>query len=162
MTAMHQVRSSTARFVEMKYLHLLNQPQRSSGRLIYVAPGYLQKATTEPEATRRTIDGDRLTLERQGESTREISLRGYSEIGALVDSTRATLAGDLSALTRSFTTTLTGSADGWTLTLVPREPKSREMVATIRIQGERNAIRAVQTLQANGDRTDMVVMPESK
>lgn len=162
MTALRQVRSSTARFVETKYLHLLNQAQRSSGRLIYVAPDRLQKETTEPEPARLTINGDRLTIERQGERTREISLHDYSEIGALVESVRATLAGDLPALTRYFTTTLEGNANAWTLTLMPREPRLREMVATIRIQGERTAIRDVQTLEADGDRTDMTVTPDSK
>lgn len=162
MTAMRQVRSSTARFVETKYFHLLNQAQRASGRLIYVAPDQLQKETTEPESARLTINGDRLTIERQGERTREISLHDYSEIGALVESIRATLAGDLPTLTQHFTTTLEGGANGWTLTLVPRETKSREMVAAIRIQGERTAIRDVQTLEADGDRTEMIVMPESK
>jgi hypothetical protein len=34
------------------------------------------------------------------------------------------------------------------------------MVASIRIQGERNTIHDVVTLQADGDRTDMTVTPE--
>src|SRR5665213_2752048 len=63
MAAMRQVRSSTTRFVETKYFHLLNQPQRSSGQLTYVAPGYLRKQTTEPTAARLTINGDSLTIE---------------------------------------------------------------------------------------------------
>ncbi len=162
MAAMRQVRSSKAHFVEMKYFHLLNQAQRSSGQLIYVAPNYLQKATTEPEPSRLTISGDRLTIEQQGQPNRAISLHDYSEIGELVDSTRATLAGDLPALTRSFTASLSGTADAWTLTLEPREAKLREMVATIRIEGQGTAIRDVQTTQADGDRTDMTVTPETK
>jgi hypothetical protein len=162
MTAMRQVRSSNARFVEMKYFHMLNQAQRSSGQLLYVAPNYLQKATTEPTPARLTISGDRLTIEQQGQPTRAISLQDYSEIGALVDSIRATLAGELPALTRSFTAALSGGADDWTMTLIPRDPKLREIVTTIRIQGERTAIRDVQTMQSDGDRTDMTVTPESK
>jgi outer membrane lipoprotein-sorting protein len=162
MATMHNVRSSTARFVETKYFHLLNQAQRSSGQLIYVAPNYMRKATAEPRQARLTINGDRLTIEQQGERTREVSLQDYSEIGPLVESVRATLAGDLAALTRYFTTTLEGGADNWTLTLTPREPRLRELVAAIRIQGERNAISDVQTLEADGDRTDMAVLPDSK
>jgi hypothetical protein len=160
MTAMHHVRSSTARFVEMRYFHLLNQPQQSSGTLLYVAPGYLQKTTAEPTPSRLTISGDRLTIEQQGQPTRAIALQDYSAIGTLVDSIRATLAGDLPALTRSFTTTLAGGANDWTLTLQPRDAKLREMVTSIRILGEQNTIRDVLTLQADGDRTDMTVTPE--
>jgi outer membrane lipoprotein-sorting protein len=162
MDAMHQVRSSTARFTETKYLHLLNQAQRSSGRLIYVAPSWLQKATTEPVPARLTINGDRLTIERQGERTREISLQDYPEIGGLVESVRATLAGDLPALTRHFTVTVAGTENAWTLTLTPREARLREMVATIVILGERDAVRDVRTTEADGDRTEMTVMPDTK
>jgi outer membrane lipoprotein carrier protein LolA len=162
MSAMHQVRSSNARFVETRHLHLLNQPQQSSGQLLYVAPDYLQKTTTEPSASRLTIRGDRLTIEQQGQPTRAIALQDYSEIGTMVDSTRAILAGDLPALTRSFTTAFAGSPEGWTLTLEPRDTKLREIVTSIRIQGMRDTIREVLTLQANGDRTDMIVTPEPK
>lgn len=162
MTALRQVRASTARFVETKYFHLLNQAQRSSGRLIYVAPGYLQKETIDPVTARLTINGDILTIQRQGERTREISLRAYSEIGGLVESIRATLDGDLPALTRYFFATLEGNPNGWTLTLVPREARLRDMVAAIRIRGERTEIREVETTEPDGDRTDMIVTTESK
>src|ERR1700722_15188179 len=121
MTAMHQVRESSARFVETKYLHLLNQAQKSSGRLIYVAPDRLEKQTTEPSVMRLTVAGDRLTIERVGEKPKDISLRDYSEVAALVDSVRATLSGDLAALTRHFAATLSGDANAWILTLEPAE-----------------------------------------
>ena len=87
LAALRQVRSSTAHFVEMRYLHLLNQPQQSSGRLLYVAPDYLQKTTTEP--IRVTSDHQRrpLTIEQQGQPNRAIALQDYSAIGTLVDST---------------------------------------------------------------------------
>ncbi len=160
--ALHQVRASTARFVETRYLHLLNQAQRSSGRLNYVAPAYLMKETTEPVAARLTIDGDRLTIERQGEPAREISLRDQSEIGALVEIVRATIAGDLPALNRYFIASIDGNANAWTLTLTPREAKLREMVTTIRVRGEQTAIRDIETTEADGDRTDMAITPDSK
>jgi outer membrane lipoprotein-sorting protein len=162
MNALRQVRSSTARFVETKYLHLLNQAQKSSGRLIYVAPDQLQKETLEPVAARLTINGDRLTIERQGERTQSISLRDNSEIGALVESVRATLAGDELALTRHFAVTLAGDANGWTLVLAPKEARLRELVNTIRIQGEHAVLRRIETIEADGDRTDMVISPDSK
>lgn len=162
MAAMRTVRASNARFVETKTLRLLNQAQRSSGRLRYVAPGYLQKETLEPQTARLTINGDRLTVEQQGERTRDFSLRDYSEIGALVESIRATLAGDLPALTFYFSTALQGSADNWTLTLTPKDAKLRAMVTTIRIAGAHDAISDVQTQEADGDRTDMTVIPDPK
>jgi hypothetical protein len=162
MNALHQVRSSTARFVETKYLHLLNQAQRSSGRLIYVAPDRLQKETIEPTTSRVTIAADRLSIERPGEPTRDISLRDHPEIGGLVESIRATLAGDLAALTRYFTVTLEGGVNSWTLSLTPGEPKLRELVTAIHIKGDHATIREIETTEADGDRTDTVVTPDSK
>jgi hypothetical protein len=162
MNAMHQVRQSSARFVETRYLHLLNQAQRSSGQLIYVAPDRLQKVTTEPAAMRMTVIGDQLTIESQGQKPKEISLRDYSEIGALVESIRATLAGDLPALSRHFTTTLNGDASHWTLTLVPAEPRLRELVTAIRIEGEQTSIREIETTEADGDRTGTAITPDRK
>jgi outer membrane lipoprotein-sorting protein len=162
MASLRQVRSSTADFTETRYLHLLNQAQRSAGRLLYVAPAWMQKQTTAPVASRLTINGDRLTIERLGQPNREISLQEQPQLGALVDSVRATLAGDLPALTRNFTPTLNGDASGWTLTLTPIDPKLHDMVASIRFLGQQTAIREVDTLEADGDRTVLAVTPTSK
>ncbi len=162
MGALSQVRASAAHFVETKYLHVLNQAQISSGRLTYVAPDRLWKETTEPTSARLTIIGDNLTIERQGERTRAISLREYSEIGALVEAVRATHAGDLPSLSRHFNIGLEGNADRWTLILAPKEARLRELVTTIRIKGEHAAIRDVETTEADGDRTDMAVTPDQR
>jgi len=162
MDALRQVRSSSARYVETRTYRMLNQTVSSSGRLIYVAPDRLQKETIEPVPARLTVNGDRLTIERQGEPTREISLRDHSEIGAFVESIRATLAGDLPALTRYFTVGLAGDANAWTLTLAPMDPKLRELVTTIRIKGTRASIVDVETTEADGDRTDMAIRPDQK
>jgi Outer membrane lipoprotein carrier protein LolA-like len=162
MNTMHQVRRSSAGFVETKYLHLLNQAQRSSGRLTYAAPDQLTKETYEPIASRMTVIGDRLTMERQGEKPRDISLRDYSEVGALIEGVRATLAGDLPTLTRHFTAVVDGDANRWTLSLAPLEPRLRELVTAIHIKGERNSIRDIETIEADGDRTDTAISPDLK
>ena len=162
MTALRQVRASKASFIETKYLHLLNQAQQSTGRLLYVAPNWMQKQTITPVASRLTIAGDRLTIERQGEPNREISLQDYAQIGALIDSVRATLAGDVTELSRHFAPALTGDASAWTLTLTPTDPKLRDMVAFIRILGQQTAIREIDTTEADGDRTTMAITPEPR
>jgi len=162
MAALHQVRTSTARFVETKYLRLLNQAQTSTGRLTYVAPDWFQKETLEPIASRLTIHGGRLTIERQGERTREFSLSDYPEFAALTEGVQATLGGDLSELTRDFTVRLDGNPNGWLLTLEPRGAKPRGLVASIRIRGERTAILEIETTEPDGDRTDTIVTPETK
>jgi outer membrane lipoprotein-sorting protein len=162
MAQLRQVRSSTAHFVELRYVQLLNQAQRSSGRLVYVAPDRLEKDTTEPTPERLTIIGDHLTIERPGQQTRQFSLRDSSGIGGLIESIRATLAGDLNALNSYFITELDGTANSWVLSLVPKELRLRQMVTAIRIKGSGIAIREIETLEADGDRTDIVVSPDTK
>ena len=108
------------------------------------------------------IDGDRLTVELQGEPTREISLRDYSGIGALIDGLRATLAGDLTTLTRNFAFRLDGDVNRWALSLTPIDPNLRKLVTAMRITGERTAITDVETTQSDGDRIDMAVTHEQK
>ena len=60
-----QVRSSKARFVERKYLKVLNAPLELRGTLTYSAPGRLEKRTHSPRPETLTLDGDRLTIENQ-------------------------------------------------------------------------------------------------
>ena len=99
MGAMQSVRTATARFVERKFVHLLNQPLQSSGTLTFVAPDRLQKQTLAPAPSRLTVDGDRLEVEQPDGKLRNLSLSEVPEIGALVASIRATLAGDGATLT---------------------------------------------------------------
>ncbi len=79
----------------------------------------------------------------------------------MIDSVRATLAGDAAELSRHFAPSLTGDAGQWTLTLTPTT-KFRDMVAFIRIQGQQTALREIDTSEADGDRTTMAITPEPR
>ncbi len=162
MAGLSRVPSGTARFVERKYLQMTTAPLQSSGILRYVAPDRLEKQTLLPQPSRLTIAGDRLTVERPGEPARVISLQERPEIGALVAGVRATMAGDLTTLTRFYTTSLHGDAAGWQLDLSPREPHIRELVSIIRITGSGDALTGVETLESDGDRTEMTIDAKPK
>jgi outer membrane lipoprotein-sorting protein len=162
MGAMQSVRTASARFVERKFVHLLNQPLQSSGTLTFVAPDQLQKQTLAPAPSRLTVIGDRLEVEQPDGKLRNLSLSDVPEIGALVASIRATLAGDGVTLTRYYTSTLTGSAADWSLLLEPRDPRLRDLLTMIRIRGEGNMIRGIETMERDGDRTEMTIMPDPR
>ena len=106
---------------------------------------------------RRWRPSDRAAAGRQGA---RLSLSEFPEIGALVESMRATLAGDPATLDRFYVPTLTGTADDWSLQLEPRDPRLRKIVALIRIQGDGTSIRTVETLETDGDRTEMTITPD--
>jgi hypothetical protein len=78
----------------------------------------------------------------------------------LVAGIRATLAGNTATLTRYYTPTLTGSAADWSLRLEPQDARLRALLAVIRIRGEGSTIRSIETLERDGDRTEMTIMPD--
>ena len=162
MAAMRQVPAATARFVERKQMRVLDQPLQSSGKLIYVAPDLLQKETLTPVQSRLTLNRDRLIMDQPDGKSRDLSLSDYPEMGALVESIRATLAGDLATLTRHYTATLTGGPMEWSLLLEPRDNRLRDLVSAIRIRGSGNRIHGMETIESDGDRTLMTMTPESE
>ncbi len=160
MSRMREVRSATARFTEQKFVRVLKQPLVSSGRLIFVAPDRLQKETLTPVPSRLTVKGARLTLEQPDGGKHDLTLSEYPEIGALVESVRATLAGDDATLTRFYKPTLTGSANDWSLRLEPRAERLQNVLSVIRILGNGNKIHAIDTVEREGDRTEMTIAPD--
>ena len=133
-------KSSEARFVERKYIALLDQPVESSGELSYVAPDRLEKRTLKPKPESMVLEGGMLTLERGGRK-RSLPLADYPEVGAFVESIRGTLAGDREALQRAYGLALEGDAAQWTLTLTPSEPRMAQIVQKIRIGGSRGEVK---------------------
>jgi hypothetical protein len=163
MESLRQVKSSTAFFSERKELRMLNEPLMSSGTLSYVAPDKLQKSTLLPKPERLSIDGGKLTIERsESNENRTVALADFPEIGAFVESIRATLAGDLSALDRYYTISLQGDAGDWQMTLEPKENRLQQLVKSIRIAGRGTSIRSIVSEQGDGDRSEMSIVETAK
>src|SRR3954467_4074603 len=62
MRTLAQVKIAKGRFVERRDLAALTAPLRSSGTLLYVAPGHLEKHTLKPAPESLVLEGDRLTV----------------------------------------------------------------------------------------------------
>jgi outer membrane lipoprotein-sorting protein len=162
MASMRGVRTAGARFVEQRFVHLLDRPLQSAGTLIFNAPDRLQKQTITPAPSRLTVDGDHMTVVQPDGKTSDLSLSQFPEIGTLVESIRATLAGDGATLTRYYTATLLGTSDDWQLLLEPRDNRLRNFVMTIRIKGDGTLIRSIETVERDGDRTEMTITPDPR
>jgi Outer membrane lipoprotein carrier protein LolA-like len=158
MALLAQRRQGIADFEETQYLAVLKQPAHSSGVLKFVAPDHLEQRTLEPRAQSMVLDHGLLTLQ-IGSRQRRLRLQQYPEIAPLIDSVRATLAGDQGALEQRFELRLEGDLDHWQLQLRPREPKLGAIIQHIRIAGERDAILQVEVQQADGDRSVMTIKP---
>lgn len=156
MSGLAQHPQGEARFTEKKYLAILDQPIDSSGQLRFIAPGRLEKHTLKPKPESMVLDGDTLTLER-GRRKRVLRLSEYPEVAGMIESIRATLAGDRQALERVYHLGLSGQLEDWTLTLVPLDPEVGAVVARIRMEGAGNEVKRVEVLQADGDRSVMQI-----
>lgn len=155
------VKAARAHFVEQKYLRMLKKPLQGNGILVYEAPARLQKETLQPKSERLLIDGDTLTIEREGK-TQTMSRSDYPQIWAFIEGIRATLAGDRAALKSVYTIHLDGDPTDWHLLLEPRDPQMQEIVQSIRIAGSDAHIKHIETRERDGDRTDMTIAEDGR
>lgn len=154
MAALATQKSGRARFVETKYLAMLERPVESSGELVFVAPDRLEKRTLSPKPESLTLTGDMMTVERAGRKT-VIPLQNFPELAGFIESLRGTLGGNRDALERYYRLSLEGQAARWTLTLTPTEPRMAAAIHTIRIDGAGDKVQSVEIRQADGDRSVM-------
>ena len=162
MQSLGQVKTARGKFVERKYLAILSAPLEFSGVLVYTAPGRLEKHTLLPQPESLVLEQDQLTLENKARNQRRtLVLQDYPVIWAFVESIRSTLAGDLQTLNRFYRISLEGSGDRWRLLLAPNEPKMQAVVSEIRISGSKNRIRAIEIVEAGGDRSVMTITEDA-
>jgi len=146
-------------FTEVQALAILDRPLRSSGELRYDAPDRLEKRTLEPRPEDLVLEHGTLSIERD-HHRRSVSLRDFPQAVPFIESMRATLAGDRTALERYFTVDFSGDLSHWTLELLPADATMKRSVRRILISGEREHIRTVQIQQTDGDSSTITLGPE--
>ena len=156
MDTLAQNKSGRTTFVEKKYIAILDKPVESSGELLYTAPDGLEKRTLKPKPESMVIRGEELFIER-GQQKHRLQLQAYPELAAFIDSIRGTLAGDRKALERSYRLSLEGTAERWTLRLLPLNEKMAASIQRISITGAREQVRSIEIAQADGDRSVMTI-----
>ena len=161
MQLLSQKKAGTATFVEKKYLGVLSQPLESTGQLAFTAPDRLEKRTLTPKAETLVLQGDKLLVERSDGRKLSVTLADRPEVIAFVESIRATLAGDRSALERYYTVSLNGSEEQWQLTLTPVQARMQKILTQIRINGTRAQLKTIAFQQADGDHSDMLITETS-
>jgi hypothetical protein len=158
MRTLGQIRAGEATFVERRHVSMLDRTLESSGRLSFEAPDTFVRETLRPRRDRLAVNGNTLTLS-QGGRSRTMQLDASPEAGVIVEAIRGTLTGNRAALERHFETTVAGSAERWSLDLVPRELRLRGQVASIKVRGEQAIVRVIDVLLADGDRSVMTIEP---
>jgi Outer membrane lipoprotein carrier protein LolA-like len=153
-----RVKSGEASFVEKRQVETLGRTLESSGRLRFHAPDSFSRETLKPRHELLAVDGNLLTMS-SGERSRTLQLDSAPEAAIVVEAVRGTLTGNREALERFFAATVSGDAEGWTLDLVPRDQRLRGQVASVRLRGFESAVREVQVMLADGDRSIMTIEP---
>ena len=159
---MHELavrRSSHVTFTEVRRLAVLDRPLESSGELLYEAPDRLEKRIEKPHPETLVLAHGVLSATR-GKHTRTAELAAWPQLAPLLESLRATLSGDRSALERIFTVELTGDAARWTLKLTPRDPEAARAVSQVILKGENARLESLEILEADGDRSLLTLGPE--
>jgi outer membrane lipoprotein-sorting protein len=163
MQSMADIPSSHSRFVETRHLALLTRPLELKGRLTYERPNRLSKHVLSPFDELISVEGDALTVvnKTKGEQ-RFISLREQPAMGALIESVRATLAGDLAQLERHYRVELSGARGSWRMLLVPRDFQLRKYVETIALAGTEARLARIEIVETDGARSVMTILHDDK
>ena len=155
------VKSGDATFTEKRSVTMLERTLESSGRLSFEAPDTFVRETLKPRQERMSVVGNQVTLS-QGSRSRTVPLDSVPEAAVIVDAIRGTLTGNREVLDRNFTANVTGNAARWTLELLPRAPRLRELVVSVRVSGEQALVREVVVAMADGDRSVMAITPSAR
>ncbi len=160
MAQLAQVQASRARYSEVRRVAVLQKPLQLSGTLLYARPARIEKRQILPFKEVIRVEGDRLTVEREGK-TREVSLQNAPLIAGLVESLRATLAGDATELERLYFVRVLGTRQRWTLELTPREVEIAGVVKSILVAGSDSRVARLEILEPSGDGSVMTIHEES-
>lgn len=159
MEAMAAVAEMDATFTERKELTVLETPLESSGTLRYRAPDDMEKDVLYPEPMRYAISGDHIVIDQPGGEQKTFPLDQYPPLRVLIQSLRATLAGDEATLESLYRLSFSSAPGEWTLRLEPNDPDIAKRVVAIIISGGGTEIFRVETLEGGGDRSVMTVSP---
>jgi outer membrane lipoprotein-sorting protein len=156
MQLLGSVESANAKFVETRHSALLKSPLVLRGTLVYRRPDRIEKHVLFPYDERIAVESGRLTLEnRTYNRKRSMSVSGAPGLAALIESIRATRAGDLAALQRHYALQVEGSREQWSLTLKPLDPQVAAYVSQLTLTGSETRIARIVVEEAGGDRSVM-------
>lgn len=158
MAELAQHKGGRAKFVEKRYLAVLDRPLVATGEMTYTPPDRLEKRTLTPKPETLLLDKDQVSVERDRRKL-SINLASRPEALAFVDSIRNTLAGNREALEKNYTLQLAGNADSWVLTLSPTAQKIAALLQRITVSGSRDQIHSIDYLLADGDRSELTIEP---
>jgi len=150
---------ATTAFIEVRFSQLLARPLIVRGELEHLRGGALIRNVTEPFKERTEIDGDRVSVEREGKPPRYFSLQSIPGLAGLLGGFAAVLGGSRAAVEQDFNLALQGDTAHWRLELRPKSPRQSRYVHDIAIYGRDAAPRCI--VVTPPDRSPEIMLVES-
>lgn len=147
--ASHGVR---AKFVEEKHLSLLVEPLQSEGAIYFMPPHRLAREIVRPVPSALIVNGNSLATRTPGEIN-HVDLAASDVARHFVESFIVLFSGDLDELQRRYEVVFEATGRRWRMELVPRQSVVRHLIAQIRLLGEGLALREMEIIETQGDRT---------
>jgi hypothetical protein len=160
LAALRHPAPSQTEFFERRRSPLLAQPLLFSGELQRPRAGTLVKHIEQPYVEHTSIEGEKVSVEREGERARRFSLRRAPELRALTASIEAVLSGDLALLQKFYALRMDGSDEAWTLHLTPLDKRLAKRVESMRFLGSGTTLRCMDLVLA-GDETSRTWLGEA-
>jgi outer membrane lipoprotein-sorting protein len=158
MQLLAQVKSGEATFTEKRSVAMLERTLEFSGRLSFEAPDTFVRENLKPRQERMAVVGKQMTMS-MGSRSRTVAVDSVPEASVIVEAIRGTMTGNQDALDKHFTSAVAGTPQRWSLELVPREPRLRELISVLRLAGQQSVVREVVVTMADGDRSVMTIEP---
>ncbi len=141
----------------MRYSRLLTTPLRVGGELEYRGATSLAKTVSTPYREQTQIEGETVSVTREGERARRFSLQRAPELRGLLASFGAMLAGDGKTLKQFFDVSATGDDARWQLRLVPRDTRARRRIVEVGVEGANDAPRCFVVRGGKGEESFLVI-----
>jgi outer membrane lipoprotein-sorting protein len=158
MQLLAQVKSGEASFTEKRSVAMLERTLEFSGRLSFEAPDTFVRENLKPRQERMAVVGKQMTMS-MGSRSRTVPVDSVPEASVIVEAIRGTMTGNQDALEKHFTSAVAGTPQRWSLELVPREPRLRELISVLRLAGQQSVVRELVVTMADGDRSVMTIEP---
>lgn len=137
-------------FEQTKAIKGFKKPLVSRGQFVIARGRGIQWVTLTPFPSTLIVTRDRLTTVTEGR-TQQLDVRQEPGLRAVNDLLMAVLGGDMKALGARFQTDGgPQGAQGWRLTLVPRDAALSRFIARIEMEGDRY-VQSVRMSEASGD-----------
>ncbi|MEM7561471.1 MAG: LolA-related protein [Pseudomonadota bacterium] len=159
------VKRAELEFTETRSSIFLTEEVSTRGMMNYRAPDFIEKLVTDPYSERILIDGDQIVVEQQNakgnNKKRVFLLSNYEALNATIQGIRATLAGDISQLQKSYRIKLEGDELAWELILEPITESTRGLISMINLSGVSEQIRSIEMTEPNGDESKLTLVYKS-